>query len=1079
MPTVTSTSTKSSRHRRNSFPTATLPSLKNPAPLPAPWTTAKCHRLLRPLCSKLQALRAILQTNPSVSSVVSEQEKALKRKTQLVRRQRGYEYDGEFIGSEARGIVIGGVRRKFNRTYSGAASASSRSQSRTSVPVTESAAASIGQGAPGNNVATSAYDVTSPAAAPQYHPMVVLNSLKPSVHPSVYPIYLGIYASLETLLLSTNLESTSSAPKLQTLATRKIAHCILATMQEIENDDVWYDSVSELGRGGEHLRELVRWHGIELIREAIKEGLFNTNFNGIGMAGVLVGLCRSSNAEIEAESLLQTMLNLQPVGATSNHPPLQAIVGFYGNAQRRAWRILASSLELTSRRSVGRSLMWLGNVEIIKMLKEALEEVDESKEAAEFVGKALQLAFGVWGEGYMDALKEKRKKSKKKDRRISKAKQGKDTTSKEKLEKMTTKKVGEKAEGIVCRMVKKLIKEALLYSRPKAKKILETLVEGLLAQSEDELFKIEGMWSDWWPENAKLAVLIQGLEKFDSDPEKLVDLLSDTIEAALESEGVKEGMKYLASFIAECYCDLYDENGRKRTQFDEIKTLVSRLLSLSEPVSSSPKAAFSTPRKLSPGEIALSFPIKKKVVTFTPGKPALHMMDSEEQRQQVRRWYVSQIALHIAIEFSTLDVFKSNEKWIVWVGRIEHQVVGLKIGTPGSVKRILEEDDEAEGENKENDTKPKSKPKKEDRKEKKGWRWEEGIDAWVAVGGTPGAGLKKKRTRLFLENIQIQPSQRTRNWRREYKVVAHPSSTPEQPAKNANVESPNSSQSESEKSEEPPSPQAPILPSSPIPPHSTARIRKSLSNFVIIPPSSSPVFINRRWPPPPTRRNIQAIDFSPPRERTLPSSAPNTIQTVRTSRNVDWLGNKNMSMDIDGEDEEVRGGRVDASSPVRAKKRSHGEFSVEVNTPSYRGSGAEGIKRSFRSPTPQTDIPPSSPPPIGSGSGSDEKGEDEFEELNEDLEDELSFHIPDPILKVKKRKYISNRGAASGSTSAAGDVSGVGQTPRRDFGVDGVGLTPREMRKIEKSARRRKVGKRRRRWTLDVEDGDGADELGV
>ena len=143
-----------------------------------------------------------------------------------------------------------------------------------------------------------------------------------------YSTYEGIYYGLEALLRVTACdepEVKQHGPRsLMTLCLGAIPHYItmekalLAAQLEktggksaIDRRDISteiYDDLEafgSMGHGWKHLRTVVRSHGIQVIGEAIQEGLLDVDF-----CGTLISLCVNMHATREAETLLSGLLSV-------------------------------------------------------------------------------------------------------------------------------------------------------------------------------------------------------------------------------------------------------------------------------------------------------------------------------------------------------------------------------------------------------------------------------------------------------------------------------------------------------------------------------------------------------------------------------------------------------------------------------------------------------------------------------------------------------------------------------------------------------------------------------------------------
>jgi hypothetical protein len=576
------------------------------------------------------------------------------------------------------------------------------------------------------------------------HPQSLLQSLKSTVHPSVFHMYTGIYSALETILIATTWTSSSCEPTpLKFLAARRIAQCILATEEEIKSDDVWYDTANEVGVGGEYLREIVRWHAIELIRDAIYSNIMpSQQKNGVGLPGALVGLCKHLGADAEAESLLKTMIELYPLSESTSNPSLVALMNSWRTSKAGTFRILTDTLVAEG------SPIPLGNPTVNKVLKSAMDNVEKCDAASRLVVKALESSFGIWGNGYIAAASKERKE---RARRKGNRRPGKtDDVPKFRTGKAIPVRVVERAEEMALLLTEKLVVAAQIPRNTQAMEIIKHLTHGFLVQDETMRAVTEDEWTEWYPIAGKATILLQRLGQDSEDDIAIVKELVRCLDDVWETIG-KDGLKSLGEFVASCYESLYTTAGKSITGEDEMKILVNRLVSYASTGSFPPHTGSmvtTTPAKTPETPLKPSF----KVVTFTPGKKPV------DPQLEKERYYITQLALNVAIGFSTLKCMKHNDKWNRWVGSIEHQIIGMKVRTPVKAITVSEGDS--------------NKPEN-DAKVRKGWRWEEGLDEWVAVGGTPGGALREKMRVPRLKKVEITMNiGKKRTWRKEYEMFS-------------------------------------------------------------------------------------------------------------------------------------------------------------------------------------------------------------------------------------------------------------------------------------------------------------------
>lgn len=1121
----------------------------------APWTTTRCHRLLRPLTAKLQALRNIIRNNPSATSANAARPKPKRDLT---------DPDALFVEAVEKAAGRAGttgtrIRTKPRRTYGGGNGSGARSNGGSSAPAPATATATASLPGIDDHYLSIWGDSTAPTAPTDpnplkrpnrtlppdpNNPLTLLNSFKPILHPSIFSVYLGIYTSFESVLLSTNYPT--SAPQilpLRTLAARKIAHCILATSSEVDSDDIWYDAAAELGSSGEYLREIVRWHAIELVRDATAEGLMDGRDGGLGMAGVLVGLCRAAGAEPEAQSLLQTLFDLHPVISSSNNPAIQALTMFFSETPEVLYRFLAKNFPATCSNP-----SWLGSTDIHTFLLLASAEIDENPGIEILTSCALEATFGLWGDKHILALAAQRHDAAKRraPRRSIKPLETIPEHAAHKTTSPMPARIGLKAETIVLKMVESLILLSLKDQSSKATLVLRSLVRGFLAQSAEIKMTTEDVWGARYPVAAKVAILLHGLGASSADDICIIDEITRCLEDVCGSGGT-EGVKSLASFIADCYMPLYSRFSKR----DEVQILTGRILSL----------AAADPAREASGEVPPAtprLPAGRGMVTFTPGKPSLA---PAQELRETRRYLLAQLALQIAVGFSLSGEVKRDVEWIEWLGRFEHKIIGLKIQTPGKVKAILrqrevefEEEEDRRGMNK--------KGGGGNVKKRKGWRYEEGLDLWVAIGATPGRERPKKKRGVFMKRVEVAIDEDV-NWRDEYEALdsGRESDSDSAHERQGEYESEggvitedevmadaSDSEAESEASEY--TNDRPVTPTLTVrsstsdddddnddkefysnihtspprtlrrSPRNTARIRKSLATFAVN--MSSPIFTTLRTPGQRHSGLRRPFDFS-----MVGASSP-PVDSSPVVRGGFWSGRarvgdsspvvrrsarkelREMEDEVEKEEEEEEqeeeGEEEDEEQEQAGDTEDEGEDQYEDEVEQeqkFVGRGSVKPRNAYTSSSPQPMSVHSSPSPASKRKHrhvspinlmDSEEEDTEFQEtdmeLNEDDDDEASlFEVaintalpassPPPPTHPVLRR-ISLGVMKLRSTTPAKTVL----TPRLD---SNVAPTPqrtaagnlKQQRKVERSAQRRRRGRVRKRIRRLADDGLSADELGM
>ncbi|KAI5816769.1 hypothetical protein BZA77DRAFT_311866 [Pyronema omphalodes] len=704
------------------------------------WTTTRCHRLIRPLTSKLTALKS-LQLVPSVIATANAPDKPKDKKDpaelaydpkhdeKRTSRRSGKSFDS-----------FGGYRRdqmnRASRTY-GRSTARQNSGSQVAVPVvtnlmpndTTTAEEGLQDTTEGPSKKGQAKKDLDPT-----HPEAMLQALKPSTHPELYHLYTGIYAAFEIILTTTKWDHPKGPEPMKVLAARRVAQCILATMEETEFDDVWYDAAADIGAQGEYLREIVRWQAIEIVREAIYSNqLPSQQKTGLGLPGVLIGLCKFQGAHAEAESLLRTMVELYPLSENTSNPSLVSLMTSWRTSRESMFRIAKDMIIQEG------SPVSLGNTTFNNVLRIAMENIERCHASANLVSRALEVGFGVWGHSYVTTAANARKESsRRKGGRRSEIKHPKDSIA-PKTGKIIPRRIGERAEEICLHLTQRLVAECQISRNTNAISLIRFLARGFLVQDEAMRTSTEEEWETWYPLAAKVTILLQDLGRDQEQDPEIVKELTRCLYDLCESIG-KQGLQSLGEFIASCYESLYTSIGKSVTGNDELKSLVSCLLAFvatgAFPVLHSVDTPDSTASPTKPGTVPKT-PLKPAVrmVTFTPNK----RLDEAAEKE---RYYMSQLALHIALGSSALKFTKNNEKWYRWIRHIEYQIIGMKVRTPARPEAAA----------------------------RKGWRWEEGLDEWVEVGGTP---VEKKRTQMALNKVEISiDKNRKRTWRNEYQIFS-------------------------------------------------------------------------------------------------------------------------------------------------------------------------------------------------------------------------------------------------------------------------------------------------------------------
>lgn len=596
------------------------------AAISQPWSSSRCFRLLRSFTSRITALKSFLQStpsavaptstsisaaNPNASIPASEALSALitststgtgsgagLRKTSEVRGGASEYRYGRRTDEEYRpenDINIGGRRRAGARapvrTYgsgSGTMMRTNSSHCASDLPI--AGGASTAGKTPANGNGSNSYR----------H----LMAQRQSLNYKLFGLYLAIYQCLSKLLQTTMVKPQKStrcpssetpvsptipigAPSLVTLATRALAHCILATspaenpnstllnynqtnrdekrsnkQQEIPQSD-WYDGVQDVS--ATYLPTLLRFHVIEVVAQSIRTRGIDCN-----LGSMLAGLCYEAGAMHEGDVIVRELLQLDErrgVGCIflyllsankEKHPGLLA----------RGWRMLK---EHGSRRlpEVGIDVLAniMGGVGNRALRERAWKDwmYDGIEEAKEFVSGCMRIAFGVWGAAMRDDVRMKMCRMDKLKRNGSikseRAAIGVSMVAVGKLKKLvygnnTLNKVpAKRTEDLVLEFLDVIAKTALgldpemeTVRTRQAKDVLWDLVEGFLRQSGEVRNVVEVVWGRGeigggrvrecgYPKYAKVLVLLfvlVGLEGEGNEEKR--EQVSKEIARVLEEE---------------------------------------------------------------------------------------------------------------------------------------------------------------------------------------------------------------------------------------------------------------------------------------------------------------------------------------------------------------------------------------------------------------------------------------------------------------------------------------------------------------------------------------------------------------
>ncbi|KAF8458318.1 hypothetical protein BGX38DRAFT_1265065 [Terfezia claveryi] len=812
------------------------------AAISQPWSSSRCFRLLRSFTSKITALKSFLQStpsavaptstsisaaNPNASIPASEALSALiiststgtgsgagLRKTSEVRGGASEYRYGRRTDEEYRpenDINNGGRRRAGARAPVRTYGSGSGTMMRTNSSHCASELSIAGG-------ASMAGKTTNGNGSNSYRHLM---AQRQSLNYTLFGLYLAIYQCLSKLLQATMVKPQKStqrpssetpvsptipigAPSLVTLATRALAHCILATspaenpnstllnynqtnrdekqsnkQQEIPQSD-WYDGVQDVSAA--YLPTLLRFHVIEVVAQSIRTRGIDCN-----LGSMLAGLCYEMGAMHEGDVIVRELLQLDErrgVGCIflyllsankEKHPGLLA----------RGWRMLK---EHGSRRlpEVGIDVLAniTGGVGNRTLRERAWKDwmYDGIEEAREFVSGCMRVAFGVWGAAMRDDVrmkmcrmdKLKRNGSIKSERAaigvsmVAVAKLRKLVYGNNSLNKVPAKKI----EDLVLEFLDVIAKTALGLNpemesvrTSQAKDVLWDLVEGFLRQSGEVRNVIEVVWGrgeigggrvreSGYPKDVKVLVLLFVLvglegegneEKREQVSKEIARVLDEEKYAAVTAAKlaamnnvstctgsptiVQPADEEFMEDIVDHLLDFYGSDGVSAELGQEgVRKLVKMLMEIAFPTISQPSPTIvdgsSTGTNI-PATPAPKTPTKK--LTWTP---AVNTLSPEDEATSIR-YYHSRLALLLATHFSSLPETKYSEKWVEWVEEIEKKILCMPIPTPARKPAHHQRRRKALGE----------KSDKSARKPKHGslgWKFEEGLGAWIArTGATP------------------------------------------------------------------------------------------------------------------------------------------------------------------------------------------------------------------------------------------------------------------------------------------------------------------------------------------------------
>jgi len=340
------------------------------------WTTARCHRLLRPIRSRVELLRkeSSRVSRISISNDCPKLEPILRKNAeeQDAIDSSGYA-DQEWGQARKRPRKTYGGRNRSKKETTGKRTSSTHGSKIWNENTTRSHA---DRWIPGQisiptpilrrsrsslclNEEDTLPEVIEEAAKtertrrPQaryitkdgdahYELAESLRRIRNTTEPNIYNLYDGLYNALETLLKATNNDMRQRVKSLFSM-------CLRAVPRQIQESEAWmashaeeqgykssleipdllaetYEDLESLGtsdRGWRHLKTVVRAHGIQYIGDVVSEGLVDTRFTI-----ALVKLCVHTASLDEAEKLLDSLIS-----SSKFPPPTSAQSRFDENAE--------------------------------------------------------------------------------------------------------------------------------------------------------------------------------------------------------------------------------------------------------------------------------------------------------------------------------------------------------------------------------------------------------------------------------------------------------------------------------------------------------------------------------------------------------------------------------------------------------------------------------------------------------------------------------------------------------------------------------------------------------------------------
>ncbi|KAI1144553.1 hypothetical protein F5Y05DRAFT_30537 [Hypoxylon sp. FL0543] len=404
---------------------------------PQPWTTARCHRLLRPLLSRIASLR-----KEGAASLLSAKDGELEREARVGAENQSSSY--EWLGPRKRVRLTYSQKRPSIRQNVGSAlhndskkPSSGRCQSEGSslIPGRIIAATPLLRRARGHVVPSPT--VHSSLGGEPQNPRTTcgrdprlkkrpaknkdfdqrLAKLRAGSASNRYNDLEAIYKSLETLLKATRDDSNQrpGARSFLDMCLRKVPQYIealeaqermdaeqngtISMLHDIDTSAEVYNYLEAIGSnpalGWKHLRIVVRADGIDVVKQGISEGLFGDDFSEL-----LIDLCVQAGALSEAEELVGSFVDRQyprPTTPDSSFSELGSlrplsVLWAFANKHNRTSFLLRQHTTLLFNDKLPQD--WLATREferIWALAARCLSGVDAADDAVAFMSRSISL----------------------------------------------------------------------------------------------------------------------------------------------------------------------------------------------------------------------------------------------------------------------------------------------------------------------------------------------------------------------------------------------------------------------------------------------------------------------------------------------------------------------------------------------------------------------------------------------------------------------------------------------------------------------------------------------------------------